>query len=200
MDVRELSGRYEPLVSAALGTLWGKSRERAGHTTNLLLAHLLDTAAVAEILWDEFLAESVRSALDAVAGGSGRRLFVWLCGVHDCGKPTPVHQRLWPEGAEAVRRLGLGWVETAAVAGVKSKRRWRHDWAGGLIVRELLAAAGWGAEQVEWVWPLVAGHHGAFPSLRDVREPGPAKGQLRGRGVWRQVQQAAVVRRPQPSL
>ncbi|MGW5346064.1 CRISPR-associated helicase Cas3' [Streptomyces sp. NPDC004050] len=194
MDLGRLGGRYEPAVVGALAVLWGKSRERAGGTTSLLMAHLLDTAAVAELLWEDFLAPSTRSALNEVAGGSdrGRRLFAWLCGVHDCGKATPVHQRLWPEGAEAVRQSGLTWVESAAVAGVKNKRRWRHDWAGGLVARELLTAAGWGPEQVDWTWPLVAGHHGAFPSLKDVQEPGSAKGQLRGRGVWRRVQEAVV--------
>ncbi|MFH8738015.1 CRISPR-associated helicase Cas3' [Streptomyces sp. NPDC017964] len=158
------------------------------------MAHLLDTAAVAELLWDGFLALSTQSTLDEIAGGPGRgrRLFAWLCGVHDCGKATPVHQRLWGEGAQAVRRSGMTWLESAARAGVKSKKRWRHDWAGGLMVRELLASAGWAPEQVDWVWPLVAGHHGAFPSLRDVQEPGTAKGQLRGSGPWREVQRAVL--------
>ncbi|MGW2595409.1 CRISPR-associated helicase Cas3' [Streptomyces sp. NPDC001515] len=194
MDLRKLSDLYEPVVVRALETLWGKSRERAGGSTNLLMAHLLDTAAVAELLWDDFLAPSTRSALDGVAGGpeGGRRLFAWICGVHDCGKATPTHQRLWPEGAEAVGRAGLTWVERSAVAGAKQQRRWRHDWAGGLMTRELLAEAGWGGEQVDWVWPLVAGHHGAFPSLRDVGEPSHAKGQLRGKGVWRRAQQALL--------
>ncbi|MFI6372388.1 CRISPR-associated helicase Cas3' [Streptomyces sp. NPDC050546] len=194
VDVQGLSERYEPFVVRALETLWGKSRERAGGRTNLLLAHLLDTAAVAELLWDGFLARATRSALDEVAGepGRGRRLFAWLCGVHDCGKATPAHQRLWPEGAEAVRRSGLTWVESAAVAGAKQQKRWRHDWAGGLLARELLAEAGWDGEQLDWVWPLVAGHHGAFPSLREVQEPSHAKGQLRGRAAWRRVQQALL--------
>ncbi|MFC8953700.1 CRISPR-associated helicase Cas3' [Streptomyces sp. NPDC057101] len=194
VDEQLLSEHYEPFVVRALETLWGKSRARAGGSTNLLMAHLLDTAAVAELLWDGFLARSVRSTLDEVAGGPGRgrRLFVWLCGIHDCGKATPAHQRLWPEGAEAVRRSGMTWVETAAVAGAKQQKRWRHDWAGGLVARELLAEAGWGAEQSDWVWPLVAGHHGAFPTLRDVQEPRSAKGQLRGRGAWRRVQRAVL--------
>ncbi|WP_328868480.1 CRISPR-associated helicase Cas3' [Streptomyces sp. NBC_00304] len=190
----QLSQRYEPYVVRALETLWGKSRERAGGTTNLLMAHLLDTAAAAEVLWDSFLACSVQAALDELAGGPGRgrRLFAWLCGIHDCGKATPTHQRLWAEGAESVRRSGLTWVERAAVAGARQQKRWRHDWAGGLIARDVLAEAGWAAEQVDWVWPLVAGHHGAFPTLRDVQEPSHAKGQLRGRGEWRRVQQAAL--------
>ncbi|MFE2309535.1 CRISPR-associated helicase Cas3' [Streptomyces sp. NPDC059411] len=194
MDLQQLRDRYDPFIVRVLGVLWGKSRERAGGTTNLLMAHLLDTAAVAELLWDGFLARSTRSTLDEVAGGPGRgrRLFAWLCGVHDCGKATPVHQRLWAEGAEAVKLLGLTWDEPSARAGVKKQRRWRHDWAGGLMARELLASADWAPEQVDWVWPLVAGHHGAFPSLKDVQEPRPAKGQLRGRGPWRQVQQAVL--------
>ncbi|MER5945691.1 CRISPR-associated helicase Cas3' [Streptomyces sp. NPDC001904] len=194
MDIAELGKRYEPLVVAALAALWGKSRERAGGRTSLLMAHLLDTAAVAELLWERFIAPSTRAALDEVAGGAGRgrHLFVWVCGVHDCGKATPKHQGLWPEGAEAVRRAGLTWHEKAADAGAKQRRRWRHDWAGGLVLRELLVTAGWNVRQVDWVWPLVAGHHGAFPSLRDVQEPKAAKGQLRGRGGWRQVQEAVV--------
>ncbi|WP_328707707.1 CRISPR-associated helicase Cas3' [Streptomyces mesophilus] len=194
MDTQELGQRHEPFVVEALAALWGKSRERAGGTTSLLMAHLLDTAAVAEMVWEHYLARSTQAALDEVAGGTGRgrTFFVWLCGIHDCGKATPAHQRLWAEGAEAVRRTGLSWLETAAVAGAKKHGRWRHDWAGGLVARELLAASGWDARQVDWLWPLVAGHHGAFPSLRDVQEPGPAKGQLRGRGKWRQVQEAVL--------
>ncbi|MFD9419402.1 HD domain-containing protein [Streptomyces goshikiensis] len=122
MDKQQLHGRYEPFVVEALEVLWGKSRERAGGTMNLLMAHLLDTAAVAELLWDDFLAGSTKSTLDEMAGGPehGRRLFSWLCGVHDCGKATPVHQRLWAEGAEAVGRSGLTWDERSAVAGAKS--------------------------------------------------------------------------------
>ncbi|MFI6344172.1 CRISPR-associated helicase Cas3' [Streptomyces sp. NPDC050560] len=194
MDVEKIRARYGPEVAAALGTVWGKSKERAGGRTNLLLTHLLDTAAVAELLWDRFLAPSVRDAVDRVAGGPGRgRLFfMWLCGVHDCGKATPAHQRIWPEGGEAVRRVGLTWVEAAAAAGAK-RSRWRHDWAGGLLVRESLRSAGWKAEQVDWAWPLVAGHHGMFPTLSNIQEPPFAKGQLRGRRLWRELQDAVLV-------
>lgn len=194
MDVQRLRERYSPSVVKGLEVLWGKSRERAGGTTSLLMAHLVDTAAVAELLWDRFLARSTWCALDEIAGGPGRGrgLFAWLCGVHDCGKATPVHQRLWPEGAEVVNRSGLTWHEQSARAGVKGKKRWRHDWAGGVMARELLISADWAPEQVDWVWPLVAGHHGAFPSLKDVQEPKQSKGQLRGMGPWRQVQQAVV--------
>ncbi|WP_431983071.1 CRISPR-associated helicase Cas3' [Streptomyces qinglanensis] len=179
--------------AAELGVLWGKSKERAGGRMNLLMSHLLDTSAVAELMWDRFLALSTREVLDDVAGGVGRgRLFLaWLCGVHDCGKATPAHQRLWPEGADLVQAAGMGWREPLAAAAAK-RSRWRHDWAGGLLIREMLSAARWAPQQIDWVWPLVAGHHGAFPTLRDLREPSKAKGQLKGAGRWPEVQQAVL--------
>ncbi|WP_051698593.1 CRISPR-associated helicase/endonuclease Cas3 [Streptomyces albus] len=180
-------------ASAEIGVLWGKSRERAGGRMNLLMSHLFDTSAVAELMWDRFLAPSTREALDRVAGGAGqgRSLLAWLCGVHDWGKATPAHQRLWPEGAELVQKSGLTWREPLAAAAAR-RSRWRHDWAGGLLVRETLSAAGWEPEQVDWVWPLVAGHHGAFPTLRDLQEPVRAKGQMRGTGRWPKAQQAVL--------
>ncbi|MFJ4920655.1 CRISPR-associated helicase Cas3' [Streptomyces sp. NPDC088725] len=171
--------------------LWGKSEEKAGGTMNLLLSHLLDTAAVAERMWDGFLAPSTKQMLDEIAGGTGkgRRLFSWLCGVHDCGKATPAFQRLWVKGAEAVRAAGLGWSE-AAIA----RCRWRHDRAGGYLLRKLLPKEGWHEEQVSWVWPLVAGHHGAFPDRATTRPARKARGQLAGGGRWPEAQQALVRR------
>ncbi|MFJ2110337.1 MULTISPECIES: CRISPR-associated helicase Cas3' [unclassified Streptomyces] len=174
-----------------LGVLWGKSEEKAGGTMNLLLSHLLDTAAVAERMWDDFLAPSTKRMLDETAGGAGkgRRLFSWLCGVHDCGKATPAFQRMWVKGAEAVRAAGLGWSE-AAIANCK----WRHDRAGGYLLQKLLPSGGWCEEQVSWVWPLVAGHHGAFPSRAITQPARKARGQLAGSGRWPEVQLALVER------
>jgi len=181
----------DPGLGRVLEALWGKSAEKAGGRKNLLLSHLLDTAAVAERLWDGFLAPSTRELLDEVAGGhgKGRSFFAWLCGIHDCGKATPAFQRLWPEGADAVRAAGLGWHEPTA-----SKYRWRHDCAGGYLLRALLAEAGWRDEHVAWVWPLVAGHHGVFPREDRLRPPMKARGQLSGVGRWPDAQRAVVER------
>ncbi|MFE2494142.1 CRISPR-associated helicase Cas3' [Streptomyces scopuliridis] len=174
-----------------LGVLWGKSEEKADGSMNLLLSHLLDTAAVAERMWDDFLAPSTRRMLDETAGGlgRGRRLFAWLCGVHDCGKATPAFQRMWVKGAESVRAAGLGWSEPAI-----ARCRWRHDRAGGYLLQELLPKGGWREEQVAWVWPLVAGHHGAFPDRAATKPARKARGQLAGGGRWPEAQQALVQR------
>ena len=138
-------------------------------------------------MWDRFLARSTRELVDGVAGGEGRGrgLFVWLCGVHDCGKATPAFQRMWPEGARAVREAGLVWNEAIA-----AKYRWRHDRAGGLVLGKMLAEAGWRTGHIEWVWPLVAGHHGLFPV--ECGPPSGSKGQAEGRGFWCVVRTALL--------
>ncbi|MGY4100751.1 CRISPR-associated helicase Cas3' [Nocardia sp. R16R-3T] len=169
--------------------LWGKSAGKAGGRRNLLLQHLFDTAAVAELIWDSYLAESVRARVQALVGdrGNTRRFFVWLCGVHDWGKATPAFQHLDADGAAVVRAAGLSW-DRAAV----SKHRWRHDKAGAALAIDLLSESGWPEEQWQWVWPLIAGHHGAFPAEGELQVPSERK--LRGSGDWATVQRALIER------
>jgi CRISPR-associated endonuclease/helicase Cas3 len=184
----ELRFLGDPDVVRQLGVLWGKSAAKAGGRMNLLVCHLLDTAAVAEQIWDQYLSLSTKAMVDRVAGGSGRgrAFFAWLCGVHDCGKATPAFQRMDEPGAQAVQQAGLAWV-------AKPQQRWRHDQAGGKLIRHVLGEAGWAQEQIAWIWPLVAGHHGKFPPLSRLNEPVTARGHLHGKGpAWRRVQSAIV--------
>ncbi|MFF8831496.1 CRISPR-associated helicase Cas3' [Streptomyces sp. NPDC015131] len=173
------------LAEAALAVLWGKSADRAGGTTNLLLSHLLDTAAVAERIWDELLAASTKRYWEGIAGGDGRRLFAWLCGVHDCGKATPAFQHLWAPGADAVRSAGLGW-HGPTVANPRAK--WRHELAGAYLLKTILPQADWEDRHVAWVWPLVAGHHGAVPSEDRTQPPRAGRKQMQGGEPWPRVQ------------
>lgn len=102
---------YNQTLIRQLGALWGKSRLKAGGRTNLLLSHLLDTAAVAEQIRDGYLALSTKHVLNVLSGERGKLFFAWMCGVHDCGKATPAFQRVDAEGAAAVRQAGLRWDE-----------------------------------------------------------------------------------------
>ncbi|MER7363477.1 CRISPR-associated helicase Cas3' [Nonomuraea wenchangensis] len=179
---------YDRAVIGQLGALWGKSRCKAGGRTNLLLSHLLDTAAVAEQIWDNYLAPSTKYVLNVLSGDRGKMFFAWICGVHDCGKATPAFQRVDAEGAAAVRRAGLRWDEAKV-----QRARWRHDKAGGTLVRRLLREAGWAPEQIEWLWPLVAGHHGTVPSVGTLEGLRTARGEPQGKGPdWTRVQAAVV--------
>ncbi|RKS06023.1 CRISPR-associated Cas3 family helicase [Nocardiopsis sp. Huas11] len=172
-----------------LGALWGKSRKNGGGKINLLLSHLLDSAAVAEQLWEHYLAPRTRSLLGRISGGQGKRFFMWLCAMHDCGKATPAFQALDAEGAARVRAVGLTWRDRRL-----SNNRWRHDKAGGHLLLTVLKQHWEGTEHIDWVWPLVAGHHGAFPSKSQVLRSSQARDDHQGAKLpgWPQVQHALV--------
>lgn len=176
-------------LDAALGVLWGKSD--AGGQVNLLLQHLLDAAAVAELIWDDYLAPAVRARIDASCQGQGRALLALLCGLHDVGKASPAFQGKVPVLAGRVHAVGLGWSGLG-----RDGQRWHHPLAGVVIVRRALAEAGWGPDAVDWVWPLIGGHHGCFPSKAKIGQQRMQR-QLReaqGRGAWELVQDGLVRR------
>ena len=175
-----------PQRDALFGVLWGKSD--AGGSVNLLLQHLLDTAAVAELLWDRFLAPTIKNKIDGCCGGRGRSLFALVCGVHDVGKASPAFQAKVPSLASAAQEAGLGWRELDA-----RSRAWHHTLAGAVILRRVLPAAGWSPDAVSWVWPLIAGHHGVVPGPGKLLSP-PQRGNAQGRGEWEVVQDALVGR------
>ncbi|MDR2454623.1 MAG: CRISPR-associated helicase Cas3' [Bifidobacteriaceae bacterium] len=135
-----------------IGALWGKQREGFA----LLLGHMLDAAAVGEVMWDKYFSPALRSRLDAAAGGNGRRFFAFACGIHDVGKCTPSFQRQVGDLWAAVCATGLG---QSPLLGNNAAR---HADAGGRIAHDLLAKAGWAGKAADWVWPLVAGHHGVI--------------------------------------
>ncbi|HRE00122.1 MAG TPA: CRISPR-associated endonuclease Cas3'' [Ilumatobacteraceae bacterium] len=142
-----------------LDALWGKSDVNG--SVHLLVQHLLDTLAVAEVMWDRFLAPCVRQRLDEIAGGGeGRAFFSWVAGLHDIGKATPIFQ----VQAESLRsRVQTAGLDLTGLRPNEKRIDWRHEVAGAAALVEELTTA-WGPETaVEWVWPLVAGHHGLFP-------------------------------------
>jgi CRISPR-associated endonuclease/helicase Cas3 len=170
-------------VSGAVGVLWGKSN--AGGSVNLLVQHLLDTAAVGELIWDRYLAPVVRSRVDACCDGRGRTLFSLVCGLHDVGKASPAFQAKDPGLGARVRDAGLDWTMT-----VQQQRSWHHTLAGAVVVQRVLRAAGWGPAAVRWVWPLVAGHHGVVPNAYELRPAG--RDRMQGVGAWVTAQDEIV--------
>lgn len=171
-------------VDGPVSVLWGKSD--ADGVPNALVQHLLDTAAVGEIIWDRYLAPGVRSRLDECWGGSGRALFALICGLHDVGKASPAFQAKDEALAARVRAAGLGCQSMRPA----EQRSWHHTLAGAVVVRRVLGAAGWGRDAVGWVWPLIAGHHGVVAGKAKLRPAGMAR--VQGDGCWVQVQDELV--------
>lgn len=72
---------------SGLWQLWAKSGEDGKWLS--VPQHMLDSAAVAGLLWDHWVSDSLRRLLVAETGLSQsnvRTLFQWLAGVHDSGK------------------------------------------------------------------------------------------------------------------
>ncbi|MFE1287554.1 CRISPR-associated helicase Cas3' [Streptomyces sp. NPDC058751] len=153
-----------------------------------------DSAAVAGLLWDEWLPAGVRRLIaEALPAGEadGRKLAVWLAGVHDIGKATPAFACQVDQLADVMRTQGLEMRSRQAMG--PDRRLAPHGLAGQILLGEWLQERhGWAARQTGQFTVAVGGHHGVPPengqikALYDheelLRTPGPSS------GVWRQAQ------------
>ncbi|NNM46443.1 CRISPR-associated helicase Cas3' [Knoellia koreensis] len=153
-------------------SLWAKS-DAAGRTHSLP-GHLLDSGAVGELIWDEFMAPASRRALNERCAGRGRDVLVLLCAWHDLGKATPAFQAQVSALAESAARVGWTMPPHTRVP-------LKHGASGCLIAQRVLSAAG--ASGFEWLLPIIHGHHGSF-LLWSLR-------QYQG-SVWQQGESAAA--------
>ncbi|MFI6646326.1 CRISPR-associated helicase Cas3' [Streptomyces sp. NPDC050529] len=159
-----------------------------------LWRHMEDSAAVAGLLWDTWLPASVRELVgSALPDGQrdGRRLAVWLAGVHDIGKATPAFACQVDPLADRMRDQGLAMRSAKAIG--PDRRLAPHALAGQVLLGEWLQKRhGWTVKQTGQVTVVVGGHHGVPPEHGQIaalykhghllRTPGP------GERVWRRVQ------------
>ncbi|MGW4454925.1 CRISPR-associated endonuclease Cas3'' [Streptomyces albidoflavus] len=178
-------------LESAVRSIIAKTPSHGGGSASHFLTHALDTAAVAEWLWCLLASEAIKREMDEVAGGEGRGLvlFRWVCALHDFGKIAPLFQARFPEYAAAVRRAGL----TIEGTFTESNSGYRHERAGAYLISEALKDAGWSARHRNWVWPLIAGHHGDIHGA-NAGLPSKAGGQLlRAKDErWREVRTALL--------
>ncbi|WP_460389120.1 CRISPR-associated helicase Cas3' [Thermus thalpophilus] len=143
-------------AEAAL-VLWAKS----GDPFHPLLAHMLDSAAVAQaILFREPPRSLALYALDwGLSPEEAGRWVAFLVGLHDLGKASPVFQAAWKEGAERVWNAGLTWDKI-----VEDKDSWvAHGVLTELYVKDALRALGLGRRAASRLAKALGAHHG-FPA------------------------------------
>ncbi|MGW0916477.1 CRISPR-associated endonuclease Cas3'' [Streptomyces sp. NPDC002784] len=184
--------------------LWGKAARlgkdaRGVDRTHPLICHLLDTAAVAEVVWDELLTPHQRCMVAAalqVPQGQARALAAFWAGLHDIGKisvPFQMHRGGPKDGAGELlaRRLGgevgYGFGAGAARDG-QSHEAAAHWWLVGIFKEIGYPSSGRRPQSrlSHAVAQLLGGHGGRFhPVLRDkdarcpvARHPGL------GGGTW----------------
>lgn len=153
-----------------------------------------DSAALAGLLWDEWLPRGVRRLVaEALPLGEAdaRALAVWLAGVHDVGKATPAFACQVVQLADMVRERGLEMRSARAMG--PDRRIGPHGLAGQVLLGEWLEERyGWPSARTGQFTVAVGGHHGVPPEHGQIkalyeheellRPPGPSS------GVRRQVQ------------
>ncbi len=180
--------------------VWGKSRGLDRRYP--LVCHLLDTAAVAGVLWDRVLTEPARRRLAEAVGVEEarlRRLISLWAGLHDVGKAIPGFQGLVPDVyAELVRDLG------DTLEAERSGQKFGHDTATHWGLTPVFEKWGYatgrsvGRSAYHQVAQLLGGHHGVVhrtPQRRIVAQ-GACVAELGGPG-WeaQRVAHAEAVRR-----
>ena len=192
MNAGQSTGGWRPLVADEtvgnrLVSLWGKSN--ADGEPLSLMQHLFDAMAVAELVWDKLLAPCLQDRLDAVTRGRGRSFYVWLCGLHDCGKASVAFQSKDETCWRSVRQSGLKGERLTPA----ERRSWRHEMATTRILLHTLGEHWGDNESVEWVWPVLAGHHGVFHGSDVLQRARGSKGRrVHGDDGWGAVQEAIV--------
>ncbi|MEG3626596.1 CRISPR-associated helicase Cas3' [Streptomyces sp. C6-003] len=153
-----------------------------------------DSAAVAGRLWDEWLPRSVRRLVgDVLPEGEadGRRLVVWLAGIHDVGKATPAFACQVEGLAQAMRDRGLEMRSREAMGA--ERRLVPHGLAGQVLLGAWLEERfGFGVKQAGQFSVVVGGHHGVPPEHGQIAAVEGRSHLLwtpgRSEPLWRRVQ------------
>lgn len=154
-------------ASGAFDELWAK--QRGLDEAYPLLAHLLDSGAVAAVLFRRWLRQGLQGRIDAEFGDKAESVVAWLVGVHDLGKANPVFQlqpnRKEPQWEPIRRRIrDTGRYEEA-------REPWMDRWLAEKDLRRhervtALEIDGFDLEDMTmaeaWKSLPALGHHGFF--------------------------------------
>ncbi|MGF0168304.1 type I-E CRISPR-associated protein Cse1/CasA [Streptomyces albidoflavus] len=180
-------------LSKAARSSWAKHDRKEGGWLPLW-RHLADSGAVAGLLWERWLPESVRSVVrEGLPGGEEevRRLVRFAAASHDIGKCTPAFSCQVEELAGRMRDRGLEML-TAREYG-QDRRLAPHGLAGQLLIQEWLRARHGLPARVSGQFAVVAGgHHGVPPESGQIHDVRLRPQLLRHTGaseeVWRRTQ------------
>ncbi len=146
--------------------LWAKT-DKAKTTTHPLICHLIDVAQVTRALWDDVLTDSIRAqfveALGLDVDAAGRLLAFWA-GLHDLGKASPAFQRLHKPAEASLNAAGLSFPK------LFTQEPCYHGTISASVLEKLLETeAGLPRRLAKKIARAMGGHHGAWPSPRDLQ-------------------------------
>ena len=160
---------------ALVARIWAKADSKTGRW-HPLLCHLVETSAVASVLWDDIVAPGTRGVIADALGlpvDEARRWSVFLAGVHDLGKASPSFQCKWAPAKPRFQQLGYRFP--ANVVPVP------HGRATAIVLRPMLEERGIDRRVASEIAKLVGGHHGVFDTASVLQDVSP---RAVGDGLW----------------
>lgn len=169
--------------STAARSIWGKL-DRESSSWLPLTTHLMDAHAVAGLLWDDFLADSIKATLCESMGLSddeGRALVSWFAGIHDIGKASPAFAfKAEAAGSPSV----LDRMRDAGLQIRHADTRIGHATVGQAVLRTWLKDRYGTTARAGNTWAsVIGGHHGRNPSAFDVDTAAKLPNSI-GTGRW----------------
>ncbi len=157
-------------VPAIVKAVWAKSVNKDGEWLTLE-QHMRDSGEVGRWLVDNWLPPG---ALTSVGNGVwplevAKKVAVFLCAAHDCGKASPAFAAQAPGLYAAMNGLGLTGRASA------SGPRCHHTRTGYHLIERFLRGKGLTAPAARTWAVVVAGHHGAVPARSELNLAAPGR-------------------------
>lgn len=189
-------------LNAKAMSLWGKTNLHDENDWQGVFAHLSDSAAVAGYLWRDWVPRGTREIIIRDVGDPelARKVCMFITGVHDIGKATPVFQSKPLTHAPGMQDLSLQWKPRQAGlrfpdVPITDTNYPTHPIAGQRILESYLKQVRhWNRSVAESYACVVGGHHGQPPTRQalcksdmDVR-----MGTAQGYEDWAEVQRQLI--------
>lgn len=177
---------------STLKNIWGKARK-----TNLegdlrlvhhpLICHLIDVAAVAEVFFEDVFSQYLRNQLQVIFSKNRETTKHWLmfiAGIHDLGKATPIFQSKVPELAENLHKIGLKTYSDNKYHSIISGELFYSHFKSGEY--DFTIENNFLLNKLRYV---IGGHHGVFPKAVNFIQITPDH---LGNGLWKEAQSELI--------
>ncbi|MBT1165791.1 CRISPR-associated helicase Cas3' [Bifidobacterium simiarum] len=160
-----------PHLSEPALSIWAKTvyRDPTDERYLQLWQHLEDTGEIACRVWDDFVADDVKTLIAEDIGGmsTSKRLYQFIAAIHDVGKASPAFVVQSPRYSY-IHKLHIDY----GIAGGAKRREFRHELVGCWTVEQWLDSQGFPTGQGSFAHGLagvVAGHHGTSLTMEKQR-------------------------------
>lgn len=184
--------------SSPSSVVWAKTNMRDPSDLRWLALpqHAADTMLTAGKIWDEFLAEHVKTLLAEAFEGedAARRVTSFIAGCHDVGKATPAFEKQ-ARGETGERRLNA--LEAAGLTipdTVVKPSELRHEISGYWAMMEWLQTTlGLSSDDASRLAIVIGGHHGVFHDEKTYGSTNKAaKADYYGAGPWAAARRSLI--------